>query len=204
MIAMTSQIPQNEHVATADLHVYMRVDWAGFESLLALRGEARRPRMAYLDGVVELMTTTWYHERIKGVLSQLVAIYLDELGIEFGMYGEWTLKDPAAEAGVEGDQCFQLGPDQRPTRWPDLAIEVVWTHGDMNKLEIYRRLGVREVWVWEDDAIVAYALADSRYIGSKTSSLVPNADLNLLCEIIKDSRSTSEAMKRLKAALKTP
>lgn len=29
---------------------------------------------------------------------------------------------------------------------PHLAIEVVWTSGGLDKLDVYRKLGVREVW----------------------------------------------------------
>jgi hypothetical protein len=32
---------------------------------------------------------------------------------------------------------------------PDIAIEVIWTSGGIDKLEVYRKLGVREVWYYE-------------------------------------------------------
>jgi len=34
-----------------------------------------------------------------------------------------------------------IGADQS-TKRPNLAIEVIWTSGGINKLEIYKRLGV--------------------------------------------------------------
>jgi len=204
MIAMTSLIARNEHVETADLRVHMNVDWQGFETLLALRGERHRPRMAYLDGVVELMTTSFDHERINGILRFLIGAYMVELGIVFGSYGEWTLKAATEEAGVEADECFQIGPDQSRDRWPDLAIEVVWTHGDMNKLEIYRRLGVLEVWIWEDGKITVHALVGDRYRSQPTSTLLPQLDLALITRLVQTSASTSEAVVALRLALKKP
>ncbi|MEG4506483.1 Uma2 family endonuclease [Microcoleus sp. F6_B4] len=33
---------------------------------------------------------------------------------------------------------------------PDLAIEVVFTSGGIDKLQLYKRLGIPEVWFWED------------------------------------------------------
>ena len=53
------------YVPTADQRVVMHgIGWAGYQSLLALRGETgSRPKLAYLDGAVELMTPSHGHER---------------------------------------------------------------------------------------------------------------------------------------------
>jgi len=67
--------------------------------------------------------------------------------VEFRTLGSWTLQDRAADAGAEPDECYVFG-DRPDAERPDLAVEVLWTHGGLNKLEIYRRLGVREIWVW--------------------------------------------------------
>jgi Uma2 family endonuclease len=55
------------------------------------------------------------------------------------------------------DECYIVGPDQNK-EVPDLALEVVWTSGGLDKLEIYRRLGVGEVWIWKDGRITVHAL----------------------------------------------
>ena len=57
-----------------------------------------------------------------------------ENGIEFSGYGSWTLKSEGADHGVEPDECYVFGNVPEPER-PDLAIEVVWTSGGINKLE---------------------------------------------------------------------
>ena len=51
------------------------------------------------------------------------------------------------QRGVEPDECYVFGDAPDPER-PDLAIEVVWTRGGIDKREIYRALGVRELWFW--------------------------------------------------------
>jgi Uma2 family endonuclease len=58
-------------------------------------------------------------------------------------YGAWTLKSPPNQSGLEPDECYLVGDQDKPT--PDLAIEVVWTSGGIDKLEIYGRLGIGEV-----------------------------------------------------------
>jgi len=57
--------------------------------------------------------------------------------------------------------------------YPDLVIEVVFTSGGADKLEIYRRLGVREVWFWEDGVLAIYGLEGEQYTKVAKSSLLP-------------------------------
>jgi hypothetical protein len=43
---------------------------------------------------------------------------------------------------------YVLGRVAAP-KLPDLAIELTWTWGGLDKLEIYSKLGVPEVWYWD-------------------------------------------------------
>src|SRR5262245_10548769 len=115
------------------------IAWSGYEAQLALRGDAPVPRVAYLDGAMELMSPSRDQERIKSYIGRLIETYALERGLELSPYGAWTLGRAPKAAGLEPDECYIVGSDQRGER-PDLAIEVVWTHGGLDKLEIYRRL----------------------------------------------------------------
>lgn len=101
------------------------VTWQQYELQLALRGDRSAPRIAYLDGALELMRPSKDHERIKSYIGRLVEAYALERGIESSPYGSWTLKRAPKEAGLEPDECYLVGDQSRDT--PDLAIEVVWT-----------------------------------------------------------------------------
>lgn len=57
--------------------------------------------MSYLDGELELMTTSEDHERITNWIARLVEAYLMELGIEYSSYGAYTQKEEVARAGLE-------------------------------------------------------------------------------------------------------
>jgi Uma2 family endonuclease len=203
MAAMTSNAltPRDEgSQKSIDNRVMMRgLDWDGYQTLLDLRGERPQPRMAYLDGVVELMTTGWDHERIKMRIGALLEAYMCELDVPFGSYGQWTLKREKAKAGAEADQCYQIGPDQTE-RFPDLAIEVVWTSGGIDKLEIYRRLGIGEVWFWEDGRINVYVLTNSGYELHAGSQCVPQVDLDLIGRFV-EVPLQNEAIKQLREAI---
>lgn len=128
-MAPAKPVPAGEYVPTADQRlVTYNVPWSRYEAQLALRGDAPVPRMAYLQGAMELTTPSKEHERIKSYLGRLVEAYALERGLDLSPYGGWTLKDDPKEAGAEPDECYIIGPDQSRDR-PDLAIEVVWTSG---------------------------------------------------------------------------
>ncbi len=204
MIARTSTpVPLGEFVPNADQRVVLRdVGWQGYQSLLALRGERRRPRMAYLDGAVELMTTSRDHEGIKGVLGRLVETYCDERGQPWSTFGNWTLDDETEDAGAEPDECYIFGPTPERKDRPDLVIEVVWTSGGINKLEIYRRLGIREAWFWKAGAISVHHLTAAGYEQIAESRVVPGIDLAMLCELVSIT-PTSDATAQLRARLRS-
>lgn len=161
----------------ADQRLIMHgITWSGYEAQLALRGDAPVPRVAYLDGAMELMSPSRDHERIKSYIGRLIETYALERDLELSPYGAWTLGRAPKAAGLEPDECYIVGSDQRGER-PDLAIEVVWTHGGLDKLEIYRRLGVPEVWVWRDGAIHVHVLRDDAYQPSDHSIQLPGIDI---------------------------
>lgn len=201
MTAMTLQIPKGEHVPTADHRVVMNdIRWEHYEALLDIRGERSQPRMAYLDGALELMTKSEDHERINWWIRSMLEAYLQELGIDYGGYGEWTMHRADEGAGVEADQCYRIGTDQTKGRIPDLAIEVIWTHGGLDKLEIYRRLGVREVWFWKDGEIQVHLLVGNVYQPADRSQLVVGIDLELVCELL-EKPTVNEAVRELRASI---
>jgi Uma2 family endonuclease len=148
-----------------------------YKVLLAMRGAHRRPRMTYLDGAVELMTMSKPHERLRYLFGRLLERYLMALGVTYLAYGETTFQCPE-RAGLEADECYVLGParDDRP----DLAIEVVWTRGGVEKLEVYATLGVPEVWMWIRGAIRIYELTERGYVERTRSALLPQVDHALL------------------------
>lgn len=197
----TANIPAGEYVPTADQRVILRdVAWQRYEVELALRGERAVPRLTYLGGALELMSPSKDHERLASFLGRLVEVYCEEYDIELSPYRSWTLHSGPDEAGGEPDECYIFGADQTKPR-PDLAIEVVWTSGGLNKLEVYRRLGVGEVWFWIGGKLDVHVLRDESYQATDRSRLLPDLDLALLCSFL-DRRSVHVAKRDYRAALR--
>ncbi|MFN0248679.1 MAG: Uma2 family endonuclease [Kofleriaceae bacterium] len=167
--------------------------WADYQRLLEMRGDRSAPRIAYLEGAVEIMSPSRSHESLKSMIGCLIEVWCLERGIEFSTYGSWTLEDKAVERGVEADECYVFGAVAEPER-PDLAIEVVWTSGGLNKLEIYRKLGVREVWFWRRNRLTAHGLRGETYEELAASEVLPGIDLDELAGFL-DRPTTSQAIR---------
>lgn len=153
------------------------VTWDHFLGILAARGESSAVRITYVAGSLELTSPSFSHETIKTTLARLIEAYADEDGLDLYGAGSWTLKNKLKKLGLEPDECYSIG---KPTRVPDLAIEVVWTSGGLDKLEVYRGLGVGEVWVWNKGKLSAHVLRDGRYLRAARSRLLPGLDLALV------------------------
>jgi Uma2 family endonuclease len=153
---MTAPSPQRLPLAPESMDQRVRLDgvpWETYEALLVLRGEGAVPRITYLEGELELMTPSLDHEGLKKRLARLLEAYAEARGIALEGFGSWTLRKTLAERGLEPDECYLLGVPASPPERPDIAIEVVWTSGGIDKLAVYRGLGVPEVWFRQDGAL---------------------------------------------------
>jgi Uma2 family endonuclease len=76
---------------------------------------------------------------------------------------------------------------------------VKWTSGRLDKLEVYRRLGVEEVWWWEEGTITVFARAAEGYREVARSPLLPDLDVNLLASFL-DRPTLTHAVREFRAA----
>ena len=179
------------------------IAWADFERLVAARGDQCGVRLTYLDGELELMTPSVHHESLKKRLARLIEAYAEEAGVPLEGFGSWTLRSEARRRGAEADECYVIGPiDGLPER-PDLAIEVVWTSGGIDKLDVYRGLGVPEVWIWQDGRLGFHLLRDGVYHPAPRSECLPGMDPALITRCMAASSQT-EAVCLLRAEIRQP
>lgn len=176
------------------------VSWKEFELLLAVRGDRAGVRMTYMEGDLELMSPSQSHEGIKKTIGRLVEAWAIERGVVLEGYGSWTLKNAPQERGLEPDECYVLGSESKER--PDLAIEVIWTSGGLDKLEVYRGLDVPEVWLWRAGVIEVHRLRGGRYDRTEGSHLLPELDLELVTRCIREADSQTEAVRTFLAAVR--
>ncbi|MEM9213753.1 MAG: Uma2 family endonuclease [Cyanobacteria bacterium P01_F01_bin.150] len=163
--------------------------WQAYVSMQVWASDIPGLRISYLDGIVELMTTSKLHERIKKFIAILLELYFFEARIRFFPSGNATCEAEAKGASFAPDESYCFDEDKD---YPDLAVEVVLTSGDVDKLEKYKRFRVGEVWFWKQERITVYVL---RIRDSDRSS--PENDQQLFYEKV----SQSEALSNLDLAL---
>jgi Uma2 family endonuclease len=179
--------------------VLSRVSWAQYEALLADLGDSSAYRVHFLDGVLEILAPSRNHESGKTRIGDLLLIYFLETDTEYFPMGSTTLKKPEKKAGGEPDESYCIGTDKE---FPDLAIEVIVTSGSINRLELYRRLGVQEVWFWQKNRLSLYhqreenpaQFADTAgYEAIQQSEVLPDLDLELLTRCLQNPNPLAAA-----------
>ena len=179
MTRATAPLPAMEHDHIVLLH---ELNWSQYEALRAMRGDRPIPRIAFLDGDLELTRPSRNHEAIKSQLGRLLEAWAEERGVDLQSYGSWTLEGAAVQRAVEPDECYVVGAQPRDV--PDLAIEVVWTSGGVDKLAIYASLEVGEVWVWQAGAVSVHVLRDGAYLRAARSALLPGLILDEMLRFV--------------------
>lgn len=189
-----------ERPATDATIVLTGATWADYQRMLELRGGRPTPRVTYLQGALQLASPSRRHDYVKSMLGCLLEAWCFERGVDVTPYGSWTLESKESYRGAEPDECYVLGPVDDPQR-PDLAIEVVVTSGGIDKLEVYRKLGVREVWFWQEGALRLHHLQGERYAPVAESQLLPGIDLAQLLRFV-DVRPMTRAVREYRAELR--
>ncbi|RUT01332.1 hypothetical protein DSM106972_068830 [Dulcicalothrix desertica PCC 7102] len=198
MVSSLRELIEEPEIVSADdpeeRFISSGVSWNNYEALLTKLQENSHYRVTYLDGILEIVSPSIRHENIKKRLAILLERYLYKKRIKFKPMGSSTIRKQLKQAGAEPDECYRIG-NVKPI--PDLAIEVNITSGSVDKLEIYRRLGVLEVWFWENNRLKLYRKREdipSEFLETKgyeqveASELLPDLNIPLLeeCTLISD------------------
>jgi Uma2 family endonuclease len=182
--------------------VFRDVEWKGYSTLLKLRGERAIPRMIYLDGSLFLMSPSFSHEYLTERFGWLVLVLVEELDMPCVPSRSTTLRRRAKRGGVEGDLSYYLANesrvrgkkqiDLRTDPPPDLAVEVVLTHGADAAVEVYRRVKVPEVWVYDGELTILSLRPDGQYAGTARSVAFPILEASEINTWIQKPRTQSE------------
>ena len=76
---------------------------------------------------------------------------------------------------------------------PDIAFEVIWTSGGLDKLAVYEGLEVPEVWLWRSGIITLHRLGPSGYEDVATSRFLPDLDVPELVRFLDHPTQTQAA-----------
>lgn len=158
--------------SSAEGRVILRnVGWETYKRLISEREERRVPRFYYDRGVMEILSPSKRHETLGDIVALLVELLAVELDVDVESAGSTTFKREDLERGFEPDKCFYFRNVERVRGKadldldagdppPDLVVEVDITSPSLNKLPIYARLGVQEVWRYAGGGFAILGLED--------------------------------------------
>jgi len=179
------------------------VTWEQYSTLVNVyTDECPSLRMTYLNGVLEIMTTSNEHERLKVTFARLLEMYFVERQIDLNGYGQTTFRQELAQRGLEPDECYCFGELKEV---PDIAIEIVISSGGIDKLEVYRGLGIPEVWFWyaKQQQWKLYRLRkddnEPKYELISRSEFLPELDFDLLSQFANETSQTKAVIAYRKA-----
>jgi Uma2 family endonuclease len=158
---MTTLLAQQAPPARrSDRMLLPNISWAAYATLLADVG--RGTRLTYDHGWLEIEMPGWLHELIARYVGELVTATLKRQQIGYAPGGATTWQRPDLSRGLEADECYYIRNVSRVAGKasldlavdppPDLAIEVEVESPLLDKVDVYRRLGVPELWRVRADA----------------------------------------------------
>ena len=144
------------------------------------------------------MTPLPEHEYYKENISIAIQDIAELLELDYESLGSTTWRREAKMAGLEPDNCFyfqneprirgKLKYDLNSDPPPDLCLEIDLTSKSLDRFPIYARLGVPELWCYEEGKLTVYLLNNEQYQESPTSLVFPDLRVQQIPQIIEEYR----------------
>jgi len=171
-------------IDSEQLFIINNFSWQCYETILQDFGDNLPFKLTYFNGVLQVMSPSRRHEIDKKILGMLLECYFLEKKIDVYPLGSTTFRKENLAKGIEPDQSYSFDSEKE---FPDLAIEIVVTSGGVDSLIVYKDLGVKEVWFWQNKQFSIYSLQNNDYQRVNYSFLFPDLDFQLLTDCLLSS-----------------
>ena len=187
-----------QHLPEDAVLVLHGVTWDDYEQLLEDMNGWPGMRITYYKGMLEIVSPSPRHEKIKAFIDNLVAMFCEERDIAMENLGSTTFKQKKNEQGAEPDVCFhvtnvehiagkdKINPDFDPV--PDIAVEIDISNESTAKFEIHRTFGMPEIWRYDGNSVRLYRLAEAQYVEIPESRFFPELSATILTSFVEQSR----------------
>ena len=176
-----------------------------WETYLALTIETDRPgkRIAYDQGVMEIMSPGKLHEDIGRLIGRMVEAFTEELEIDAAAVKSTTFRRSDERRGFEADESFYI-TNERVVRDkdeidlatdppPDLVIEIDISRSSMNKFPIFGGLEVPEVWIYDGESLIVYVRSQGAIYGVwQHSAVLPAFPLEMAARCLEGRHEKSQ------------
>ena len=164
--------------------------WQDYCQLRDSRGDGSIPRLKYHAGEILLMSPLPRHGREAHLIARIVEIILESQDRNYEAFTPITLELPEV-GGIEPDYCFYIdnwqavvGKDRIDWQLdppPDLVIEIDVT-SYTSELD-FLPYNVPEVWLFKNERLTIYQLADGKYQVSENSRYFPTLSMQNMIEL---------------------
>jgi Uma2 family endonuclease len=185
--------------------------WQDYCQLRDSRGDGSIPRLKYHAGEILLMSPLPRHGREAHLIARIVEIILESQDRNYETFTPITIELPEV-GGIEPDYCFYIdnwqavvGKDRIDWQLdppPDLVVEIDVT-SYTSELD-FLPYNVPEVWLFKNDRLTIYQLADSKYQVSEHSRYFPKIAIQNtidLCVATAKTKGTGTAMSELRRSI---
>lgn len=177
------------------------VSWSEYERVGQIFRD-RPVRLTYDEGTLEIMTTSFRHERRKALLRKMIDALAEEMRIDLASGGSMTFKEKTVRKGLEPDECYWVqhereirGRDEislQNAPPPDLVLEIEVSRSVMSRMSIYAAFGVPEIWRCRLKAIRVVRFIDGKYRTSDRSAAFPFLNPSALLPFLNQPADVSE------------
>ena len=187
LISADLPINQNEFAQQEQILTITGATWADYQKF---DREDLKYRVAYFKGEITIVSPGRNHERIAAVINRLIVAYCEKYKIQDFPFGQTRL-NVWGQAGREPNLAYAFNSDKD---LPDLAVEVVFSSGDIETLKSsYQNIGIAELWIWKDNKITFYSL-EQDYTVVKSSNMLTRIESESFIEYINRGIKESPAI----------
>jgi Uma2 family endonuclease len=196
-LAAPPVIPHRISSDAGETRVVLPVSWSLYERIVRELGDdSPGIRLAYDNGLLEIMSPSRLHENVKKIAARLIEAYADSRGITAKGLGSTTFKRKDLRKGLEADECYYIANasriigrkrlDLRRDPPPDLAIEVDLSPPGVARPPIYAALGVPEIWRYDGQRfVVLIRTPGGEYAESAISAAFPDLSIVQFNRLVK-------------------
>lgn len=182
--------------------ILSNISWQTFKTMLMEMGSQRKNRLAYDNGILEIMTPLMPHENSNRLIEVFVGVLCEEFDLEIKRAGSLTLTRDNVERASEPDSSYYIqneslvrdreNIDLAIDPPPDLVLEVEYSKPKVDKSKIYAAIGVPEFWRYNGSVLRIYRLGDGEYTEVQTSPTFPPVQVKEIPRFIQETKKNGE------------
>ncbi|MUG92453.1 Uma2 family endonuclease [Scytonema sp. UIC 10036] len=182
--------------------VLENISWRTFKAMLAEMSNQRNTKLAYDNGVLEIMSPMMPHENSNRLIDGFILVLCEEFGKEVKSAGSLTLTRDDLERGGEPDSSYYIqneslvrdkeNIDLATDPPPDLVLEVEYSRPQVDKLRLYASMGIPEFWRFNGKVLKIYVLTSGKYSEVQTSPTFAPVSVKEIPRFIQESRKNGQ------------